>query len=173
MSAGDRAAPSQNQEVVMGRYRITRHIGVTPEQVFRAFTDPLLVTDWMEAAALVDATGPLDERGSRYTLVIWGPWKFRTEVVSAEPHRLHETVGHGPLGAVVRIVATLERRNGGTDLDLLTEYTVPLGALGRWIDRRWIDKEPRPTANREVDRLVAIVSDPRPILRHRRTLTSV
>lgn len=157
----------------MGRYRITRHIEAAPEQVFRAFTDPLLVTDWMEAAALVDVTGPLDERGSAYTLVIWGPWKFRTEVVRAEPHRLHETVAQGPLGALVRIVATLAPSNGGTDLDLLTEYTVPLGALGRWIDHRWIDKEPRPTANREVDRLVAIVSDPRPILRHRRSMTSV
>ena len=29
----------------MGRYRITRHIEAAPEQVFRAFTDPLLVTD--------------------------------------------------------------------------------------------------------------------------------
>jgi hypothetical protein len=64
-------------------------------------------------------------------------------------------------------------RDGGTDLDLLTEYTVPFGAFGRWMDRRWIDKEPRPTTNREVDRLVAIVSDPRPILRRRRSMTSV
>jgi len=157
----------------MGSYRITRHIEAVPEQVFRAFTDPLLVTDWMEAAALVDLTGPLDERGSSYTLVIWGPWKFRTEVVRSEPHHLHETVARGPLGSGARIVAMLAPRNGGTDLDLLTEYTVPFGALGRWMDRRWIDKEPRPTANREVDRLVAIVSDPQPILRHRRSMTSV
>lgn len=157
----------------MGRYRITRHIEAAPEQVFRGFTDPLLVTDWMEAAALVDATGPLDEPGSAYTLVIWGPWKFRTTVVRAERHRLHETFARGPLGSAARIVATLAPSNGGTDLDLLTEYTVPLGALGRWMDRRWIDKEPRATANREVDRLVAIVSDPSPILRHRRSMTSV
>jgi RIO-like serine/threonine protein kinase len=28
------------------------------------------------------------------------------------------------------------------------------------MDRRWIDREPRAAANREVDRLVALVSDP-------------
>ena len=32
----------------MGRYRITRDIDATPEQVFRAFTDPALVADWMD-----------------------------------------------------------------------------------------------------------------------------
>ncbi len=157
----------------MGSYRITRHIEAAPERVFRAFTDPAFVADWMEAAGVVGATGPLDEVGSAYTLVIWGPWKFRTKVVRAEPHRLHETVAQGPLGSAVRIVATLAPRNGGTDLELLTEYTVPFGALGRWMDRRWIDREPRPTANREVDRLVAIVSEPHPVLRHRRSMTSV
>jgi hypothetical protein len=57
-------------------------------------------------------------------------------------------------------VATLTPTDGGTQLDLVTEYTVPFGALGRWLDRRWIDREPRTAANREVDRLVALVSDP-------------
>ncbi len=57
------------------------------------------------------------------------------------------------------MVATITAANGSTDLDLLTEYTVPFGALGRWIDRRWIDREPRTIANREVARLVTLVSD--------------
>ena len=58
------------------------------------------------------------------------------------------------------MVASLTERDGETELDLLTEYTLPLGAIGRWIDRRWIDHEPRAIANREVDRLVTLVSDP-------------
>ena len=142
----------------MGRCRITRRIAATPEQVYRAFTDPVLVADWMDASAIVGATGPLDVPGSRYTLVIRGPWRFRTAVARAQPPRLHETLGQGPLGTSFRMVATLAPRDGGTDLDLLTEYTMPLGRIGRWIDRRWIDREPRPTANREVDRLVELVS---------------
>jgi hypothetical protein len=117
----------------------------------------------MDASAVQDPTGPLDVAGSRYTLVIRGPWRFRTVVVRSEPPWVHEAVGKAPLGGAYRMVATLSARDGGTDLDLLTEYTIPLGPVGRWIDRRWVDREPRATANREVDRLVALVSDERPI----------
>jgi uncharacterized protein YndB with AHSA1/START domain len=144
----------------MGRYRIARSIPATPEEVFRAFTDPRLIVDWMDASALINPSGPLDEPGTRYTLVIGGPWRFRTEVIRVEAHHLHEVAGRGPLGSSYRMVATLTPSGGGTDFDLLTEYTVPFGALGRWIDRRWIDRGPRATANREVDRLVTLVSDP-------------
>jgi len=145
----------------MGSYRITREIRATPEAVFRAFTDPALVVDWMDGTAVIDATGPLDRPGSRYTFVVWGPWRFRTQVVRVEAPAVHEISGRGPLGASYRMVASLTPRDGGTHLDLLTEYTVPLGAVGRSIDRRWIDREPRAIANREVDRLVRLVTDPR------------
>ena len=145
----------------MGSYRITRSIGAAPEQVFRAFTDPGLVADWMDASAVANPTGRLDVPGTHYTLVIRGPWRFRTTVIRSERPWLHETVGQGPLGASYRMVATLSARDGGTDLDLLTEYTIPFGPLGRWIDRRWVDREPHATANREVDRLVALVSQKR------------
>ena len=144
----------------MGRYSISRQIRATPAQVFRAFTDPALVVDWMESASLIDATGELDKPGTCYTLVVWGPWRFRTEVVRAEAPNLHEIEGRGPLGSSYRMVAKLTERDGETELDLLTDYTVPLGAIGRWIDRRWIDRGPRAIANREVDRLVTLVSDP-------------
>lgn len=143
----------------MGRYRIIRRIDAAPEQVFRVFTDPALVADWMDASGVQDATGPLDVPGTRYTLVIRGPHRFRTEVVRAEPAQVHESAGRGPFGSY-RMVATLSPRDGATDLDLLTEYSLPFGAIGRWIDRRWVDREPHSIANREVDRLVVLATDP-------------
>ena len=147
-------------ETHMGRYRILRQIDAAPGQVLRAFTDPELIADWMDGTGVIDATGPLDRPGACYTFVVWGPWRFRMEVVRADEANGHEISGKGPLGSWVRMVATLTPREGGTELDLLTEYTVPLGPLGRWMDRRWIDREPRTIANREVDRLVTLVSDP-------------
>jgi hypothetical protein len=55
------------------------------------------------------------------------------------------------------MVASLTNATVGPS-GLLTEYALPFGAVGRWIDRRWVDREPRTIANREVDRLVALVS---------------
>lgn len=142
----------------MGSYTIRRRIDAAPMAVYRAFTDPVLLADWLDSNAVVDATGPLDTPGTTYTLVVRSPWRLSTRVVRSEPGRLHETAGHGPLGAAFRMLATLTPLDGGeaTDLALLTEYTVPLGAIGRWIDRRWLEPGPRTSANREVDRLVEI-----------------
>jgi hypothetical protein len=150
-------ARSVSEAFAMGRYVITRRVDATPEQVYRGFSDPALVTDWMDAAGVQEATGPLDLSGTRFTLVIRGPHRFRSEVVRAEPGRVHETAGRGPFGSY-RMVATLSPHDGGTDLSLLTEYALPLGPVGRWIDRRWVDREPRTIANREVDRLVSLVT---------------
>ena len=143
----------------MGRHRYTRRIGASPDEVFRGFTDPDLVADWMEASKVADPSGPLGVAGTRYTLVIRGPWRFSTRVVRSEPGRLYETVGTGPLGASYRMVATLSALDGGgTDLELTFEWTVPLGPIGRWIDRRWVEPGPHTAGNREVDRLVELVS---------------
>jgi len=142
----------------VGRYTLRRRIPASPERVYRAFTDPVLAADWLDVSGIVQQRGPLDAAGTTYTLVIRGPWRFRSVVVRADPPRLHETAGRAPLGGAFRMVARLNPVDGGTDLELLTEYTVPLGAIGRWVDRRWIEPGPRTGANREVDRLVEIVS---------------
>jgi hypothetical protein len=142
----------------VGSYRITRDIAAPPDRVFRAFTDLPTLVDWLDGAAVNDVHGDLEQAGSRYTLVIRGPWRFRVAVVRSEPPWLHETIHEGPLGTRVRMLARLAPIDARTELELLTEYTMPLGALGRWIDRRWIDREPRAQANREVDRLVELVT---------------
>ena len=146
----------------MGTHRYTRRIAASPADVFRVFADPDLVADWMEASKVLDATGPLDIAGTRFTLVIRGPWRFATRVIRSEAGRLYETYATGPLGSDYRIVATLTPLDdGGTSLDLLMEWTAPLGPIGRWIDRRWVEPEPHTAGNREVDRLVTLATEAR------------
>jgi hypothetical protein len=145
-------------ESAMGRYTLTRDIHVPAAQVFRGFTDPGLVVDWMAGEAIRDASGPLERAGTTYTLVIRGPWRFRSTVVRSESPTVHETVHRGLLGAAAHMVATLTEHDGVTHLELLTEYTVPLGPIGRWLDRRFIESKPRTASNREFDRLVELVS---------------
>jgi uncharacterized protein YndB with AHSA1/START domain len=144
----------------MGRYTLVRDIEASPERVFAAFVEPALVVDWMDAREIRDATGPLDVAGSRFTLVIRGPWKFRAEVLDVQRSIRHESAGRGPLGSSYHNTAVLTPRDDGTHLELTTLYDWPLGPIGRLIDRHWMERRPRTIANRELDRLVALVSQP-------------
>jgi hypothetical protein len=141
----------------MGRFVLRRSIQAPATSVFRAFTEPVLTADWMNARGIEDVDGPLDRAGSTYTLVIAGPWRFAVTVIRSEPPTYHETFHAGRLGASARLIARLTERAGFTDLELTTEYTVPFGPLGRWLDRRFLESGPRTQSNREIDRLVQLI----------------
>jgi pimeloyl-ACP methyl ester carboxylesterase/uncharacterized protein YndB with AHSA1/START domain len=142
----------------VGQKRRTRQIDAPAAAVFRAFIDPAIVADWMEADGVVDQRGPLDSAGSTYTLVISGPWRFRMRVTHAEPPRAYGLEGRGPLGTGYRMSVTLLDRGPTTELVMELEWTLPLGPIGRWMDRRWVEPGTRGEGDRELDRLVAIVT---------------
>lgn len=142
----------------MGRYVLTRHIEALPDRVFDAFIDPVLLVDWMDVKEIRDATGPLGTPGTRYLMVVRGPWGFQSEIHRSERPMIHAYGGRAPLGASFRYTATLDARGGGTDLALDTEYALPFGPIGRLLDRLFIEGSPHTVANRELDRLVELVS---------------
>jgi uncharacterized protein YndB with AHSA1/START domain len=141
----------------MGRFTLSRDIEGPAARIFRSFTDPEVTKDWMAATGVRDVRGRLDQAGTTYTLVIRGPWRFRSTVVRSEPPSLHETFHKGPLGASARQVVTMTEHDGVTRLELDTEYTMPLGALGRWLDSRWFEAT-RGATRREFDRLIELVA---------------
>jgi hypothetical protein len=147
----------------MGRYALARWVPAVPEVVFGAWTDPVALVDWMDSDAVIDRSGPLDLAGSAFTLVIGGPWRFRMQVIRVERPGLHVMTGTAPFGATVRFDLRLAPRDGGTDLELMTAYALPFGAIGRWLDRRFVDRPPRAVANRELDRFVDIASGSPPV----------
>jgi carbon monoxide dehydrogenase subunit G len=142
----------------MGRYRKTRRIEAPPDAVFHAFTDPELLADWMEADRVVDQHGSLDEAGSTYVLVISGPWRFRMRVAGSTPPDAYALEGQGPLGTSYRMSATLVASGSMTELVVETEWTLPFGPVGRWMDRRWVEPGTQGEDDRELDRLVDIVT---------------
>ena len=142
----------------MGRYRKTRRITAAPEDVFRAFTDPAIVADWMEADGIVNQRGSLETAGGTYTLVISGPWRFRMRVTQSVAPRAYQLEGRGPLGTSYRMAATLTDAADVTELVVDTEWTLPFGPIGRWIDRRWVEPASAGEDDRELDRLVDIVT---------------
>jgi Polyketide cyclase / dehydrase and lipid transport len=142
----------------MGHTHRTRRIAASPEALFRAFTNPTIVADWMEADAVVDQRGPLDAAGSTYTLVIAGPWRFRSRVGRSEPPRAFEAEGRGLFGTAYRMAASLRPDGDGTELGVDTEWTLPSWPIGRWMDRRWVQPASQGEDDRELDRLVDIVT---------------
>jgi len=145
----------------MGRYVQTRDIAAPLDRVFAGYTDPRLMTDWTDLAEIRDATGPMDAVGTRYQMKVRGAFGFRNEVIAARPPNRIEYRGRGPLGASVHITATLTPAGGGTHLEQLTEYGLPLGPVGRLLDRLFLEGRPRRIADRELDRLVELVSSPK------------
>lgn len=144
----------------MGRYTQTGQVAATPEQAFAAFTDATVLADWMDAKAIRGATGPLDQAGTRFSLVIAEPWRFRSRIVEVERSRRWVAEGHGLAGAWYRQTATLTPADGGTRIELTTEYRVPLGPIGRWLDRRYIEPGPHTAADREFARLLELAAKP-------------
>jgi hypothetical protein len=143
----------------MGHYVQTAQVPASPERVFRAYTDPLMLADWMDMRAIRDQTGPLDRVGSECTLVVRGPWWFRSSVRQCDPPRSITFGGAGRLGASFQVTAMLTPRDAGTWLEQRTDYTLPFGALGRWLDQRFVEGRPRTVADREFARLLALVSE--------------
>lgn len=141
----------------MGHHVRTRTFEAAPDTVFRAYTDPAWMADWMDLQAVRDATGPLDVPGTSYTLVVSGRWQFRTRVLAADPPRTIAYEGRGPLGAWVRISAQLTPASGGTTLVQTTAYGLPLGPIGRVIDWLLVGKGATATADRELDRLAELI----------------
>jgi len=142
----------------MGRTRRTRHIEAPPQAVYRAFTDPAIVADWMGADGVIDQRGPLDNENSTYTLVISGPWRFRMRVTRSIPPRAYGLEGRGPLGTSYRMTADLTAHGSTTELVVETEWALPFGPVGRWMDRRWVEPGTQGEDDRELDRLVDIVT---------------
>jgi uncharacterized protein YndB with AHSA1/START domain len=158
VSIGDKHPLRADPEVIMGRSHKTRTIDATPDQVFRAFVDPAIAADWMEADRIIDQHGSLDTAGSTFTLVISGPWRFRMRVLRSERPVVYAQEGRGPLGTSYRMSASLTPLGAGTRLVVDTEWTLPFGPVGRWMDRRWVQPGAAGEDDRELDRLVDIVT---------------
>ena len=142
----------------MGHHVRTRTFNAAPATVFRAYTDPAWMVDWMDLQAVRDISGPLDVAGTTYAFVVSGWWRFRIRVLAADPPRAIAYEGRGPLGASVRIAATLAPGDRGTELVQTTDYRLPFGPMGRAIDRMFVGGTAAATADRELDRLAELVA---------------
>jgi len=113
------------------KLKIEQFVAAPIERVYAAYVDPDLMPKWLELRAVADLKGPLDQAGTLFTQVFRGPWRFRTEVVRANPPTIHEMAGRAPLGTTYRWLARFAPEGDGTRVTLETSSRVfgPLDPL--------------------------------------------
>lgn len=113
----------------MRRLRIEQFVAAPIERVYATYVDPTPMPTWMELQAVTDLTGPLDRAGTQFTQIYLGWWRFRAEVLNAQPPILHEMAGRAPLATSYRWLARFAPEGDGTRVILETDSR----AFG-WLD---------------------------------------
>jgi len=107
------------------------------ERVYAAYVDPALMPTWMGVQKIVGISGPLDRAGTTFVEVVFGSWwRFRAEVLRADPPILHEMAGRAALGGFsYRWTARFAEKDDGTEITFDAEVRFPAGLIGRWVRR--------------------------------------
>jgi uncharacterized protein YndB with AHSA1/START domain len=99
----------------MPRHRFSIFVNAPPDRVFATFMDLDRLREWVGGVTRVtDVTGPIDRRGTRYT-VWFGPMSSPTEVLEVERPR-HVRTRFGNIILKGESDVTLEPEAGGTRL---------------------------------------------------------
>jgi hypothetical protein len=117
--------------------RVTQFVHVPPERVWAAQTDGVRIAEWFPGADSVkDVSGPLDEVGTTYTLLFNPLVRSRVTITEVKAPVMHtRTWDARPFGTHGRATVLLRAEDAGTWIDLDVDYELPLGRLGRWLER--------------------------------------
>ncbi len=140
----------------MGILRYSIWIDAPTSAVWRMWTDLARLPEWQTGSpTIVEATGPGDAIGTRYT-VRRGPTRSRTTVVRADAPQRYESLTEALLGLRFSIVADLVPEGQGTRLSLQAHTFWPrgLGRLGRAVEAAVLSPG---EANRELAAFKALV----------------
>ena len=116
------------------RASVKRFVRAPIERVYAAYVDPAVLPKWMGIQAITNMSGPLDRPGSRFTEVVFGPYRPRSEVLAAEPPTLHDMTGRTFLGLGYRWTTHFAEKDEGTEITLDAEAILP-GLVGRLVRR--------------------------------------
>jgi uncharacterized protein YndB with AHSA1/START domain len=117
--------------------RVTEFVEAAPERVWAAHLDASGIPEWFPGARAVKAiSGPLDSPGTTYALRFNRLVRSRVEVTEVEAPVMHTRRWDArPLGTYGTATLLLRPEDGGTHVDLDVTYGLPLGPLGRSLER--------------------------------------
>jgi uncharacterized protein YndB with AHSA1/START domain len=122
----------------LGAVRFTSEVAAPVADVFAAHVEAESIPEWFPGVrAIEDVSGPLDRVGTTYRLRFGPLIESRCEVIASDPPRMHaRTWDARPFGTAGK--ATLrffEERAGRTRIDFQATYMLPLGPLGKLVER--------------------------------------
>jgi len=117
--------------------RVTGFVEAPPEQVWGAHIDGARIPEWFPGVRGVDGiSGPLDRPGTTYTLRFRPPVRSRVVVTEVEAPLMHTRRWDArPFGSHGTATLLLRPEGGGTHVDLDVTYGLPLGPVGRVLER--------------------------------------
>jgi uncharacterized protein YndB with AHSA1/START domain len=121
----------------MPHVRVTALLDAPIGRVWAAHIDADRIPDWFPGVRSVrKVSGPLDAAGTTYTLGFNPLVRSRVEVIEVEAPFMHtRRWDAGPLGTHGTATVLLREEDAGTHVDLDVTYGLPLGILGRWLER--------------------------------------
>lgn len=122
----------------MPHVRVTAFLDAPVERVWAAHVDAQRIPEWFPGVRKVrDVIGPIDRSGATYALRFNPLILSRVEVTEVEKPFMHtRRWDAGPLGSHGTATVLLRPEEGGTHVDLDVTYGLPLGAVGRFLERR-------------------------------------
>jgi uncharacterized protein YndB with AHSA1/START domain len=118
--------------------RVTEFVEAPVERVWAAHVDGARIPEWFPGVRSVEAIhGPLDRPGTSYVVRFNPLLRRRVEVTEVEAPVMHTRRWDArPLGKHGTATVLLRPEEGGTHVDLDVSYGLPLGPIGRLLERR-------------------------------------
>ena len=121
----------------MPHVRVTAFLKAPPERVWAAHVDAQRIPEWFPGVRrMKNVSGPLDRRGTTYSLRFNPLILSRVEVIEVEAPVMHTRRWDArPFGTYGTATMLLRPEEGGTHVDLDVSYRLSLGIIGRLIER--------------------------------------